>query len=116
MGITFSDLYQSFFDTCARHPGAQVIAVHSHDWEALEKALGLENRKLYGLIEGTIATYSGMFFPVYIVGNIFENYIHLKEEFLDNGIAILHLTVDGDFVERKEIIFCCDNQKEFFHA
>lgn len=116
MGMTFSELYKNFFYTCARHPGAQVIAVHSHYWEALEKALEFENRELYGLIEGTITAFSGMIFPVYMVGNIFDNYVNLKKELLDNNIAILYLTIDGDFVERKEVIFCCDNQQEFFHA
>ena len=116
MSMTFSELYRIFFDTCVRHPSAKVIALHSHDWELLEKELVLENRELYGLIEGTVTTFSGIIFPIYSVGNIFDNYVTLKEELLDNHIAVLYLAIDGDFVDRKEVIFCCDNQQELFHA
>lgn len=116
MSMTFSELYQIFFGICARYPDAQVIAMHCHDWEMLERALLRDNCEAYGLLEGTITTFSGMTFPVYLVGNIIDSYMALKDEYLDNSVAIVHITIEGDFVEKKEVILGCDNQQDDCHA
>ena len=109
--MTFLELYQIFFDACVGHPSAQVIAQHCRSWKQLDDIFNPEDYSLYGLIEGSITTFSGMTFPVYTVGIISESYVSIKDEYLDNNVAFLCLTVNCDFKEKREILWCCDNQE-----
>ena len=114
MSITYYELYRLYFQQCVKHPNACKIALETHNWEQLDNALDAKNLpSSKGLIEGSIVNYDMSMMPICITSNNIKNsYFELRAKLFTSSTAFIYLSIDTNFFEQKEVLFCCDGTRD----
>lgn len=114
MSITYYELYRLFFQQCVKHPDSCKIASEVHNWEQLDNALDAKNLpNSKGLIEGSIVNYDMSMIPICIsCNNVQKSYFELRTKIFTNSVALIYLSIDTNFFEQKEVLFCCDGTRD----